>query len=330
VEAAADQLAQEFGATPDDIDDDLLVDLHAPSPRTVKVEPEEMTGPSWEEPTSRPLRSEPLGPGGRNLPAAVITAVALVALALITVALRRWAFALVAGGVVLVGQAELYATMQRRGHQPATALGLVMGALVMGAAYFKGEAAMLSMVALALMLSLLWYMAAAPKAREGALGNVACTLLGLIYVPLLAGYILLILTLASGRALMLSVLGLTFLYDAAAFFVGSFWGSRVLAPTISPKKSWEGLIGATVVTFPVAVAILPSIGPIGTWKHALAMALVVAVFAPLGDLAESMLKRDLGVKDMGSILPGHGGILDRIDSVLFVAPAAFYLLRLIF
>src|SRR2546430_2710770 len=150
VEAAADQLAQEFGATPDDIDDDLLVDLHAPSPRTVKVEPEEMTGPSWEEPTSRPLRSEPLGPGGRNLPAAVITAVALVALALITVALRRWAFALVAGGLVLVGQAELFATMQRRGHQPATALGLVMGGLVMGAAYFKGGGATVVMGGLAL------------------------------------------------------------------------------------------------------------------------------------------------------------------------------------
>ena len=89
----------------------------------------------------------------------------------------------------------------------------------------------------------------------------------------------------------------------------------------------EGLIGATAVTLLLASPI--SLGLVDSWSRAVALGLVVAVFAPLGDLAESVLKRDLGVKDMGSILPGHGGMLDRIDSVLFVAPAAFYFLRLI-
>ena len=114
---------------------------------------------------------------------------------------------------------------------------------------------------------------------------------------------------------------------AGAFF-GSFWGSRALAPTISPKKSWEGLLGATVIVYAIAIAFLPAIGPL-TLGSAVGLATVVILFAPLGDLAESMIKRDLGVKDMGSVLPGHGGILDRIDSALFVGIAAFYFLRLV-
>jgi phosphatidate cytidylyltransferase len=134
----------------------------------------------------------------------------------------------------------------------------------------------------------------------------------------------------SGRALMVTVIALAFVYDIAAYFFGSFWGSRALAPTISPRKSWEGLLGATAVTLALSVALIPSAVDYLTVVRAIGLAVVIIVFAPLGDLVESLIKRDLGVKDMGSILPGHGGILDRIDSVLLVAPAAFYYLRLIF
>jgi phosphatidate cytidylyltransferase len=336
VEEAADRLAADFGEArgPDEVEEELLAGIEEPEgPRTVKVGgPESLTGPTWEEPTSQPLMAEPgsAPEPGRNLPAAVLTAAVLAAAALISLALAKAAFAVVAGAVVLLGQAELYSTMQRKGHQPATALGLVIGGFTLAGAYLKGEQAMAFFLVLGLMLSFMWYMAAVPKAREGAIRNIASTMLGVLYVPFLAGFILLILAQAqSGRALMLAVLGLTFIYDIAAFLFGSFWGSRALAPTISPKKSWEGLFGATVVTFALAVAILPSIDPL-TLVRAVGLAIVVAVFAPLGDLAESTLKRDLGVKDMGSVLPGHGGVLDRIDSVLFVAPAAFYFLRLIF
>jgi phosphatidate cytidylyltransferase len=335
VEAAADRLAAEFGEArgPDEIEEELLAGIEeSEGPRTVKVGgPDSMTGPTWEEPTSQPLMAESGAPEpGRNLPAAVLTAAILAAAALISLALAKAAFAVVAGAVVLLGQAELYSTMQRKGHQPATALGLVIGGFTLAGAYLKGEAAMAFFMVLGVMLSFLWYMAAAPKAREGAIRNIASTMLGVLYVPFLAGFIMIILAQAqSGRALMLAVLGLTFIYDISAFLFGSFWGSRALAPTISPKKSWEGLFGATVVTFALSVAILPSIDPL-TLGRAVGLALVVAVFAPLGDLAESALKRDLGVKDMGSLLPGHGGVLDRIDSLLFVAPAAFYFLRLIF
>jgi phosphatidate cytidylyltransferase len=334
VEAAADRLAYEFrdAGEPDDVEKDLLSDLERPGPRTVRVGPEGLTGPTWEEPTSRVVMAEPapITPA-RDMPAALITAVVLAAAALISLAVSKAAFAAVAGLVVLLGQAELYGAMNKRGHQPATALGLVVGALILAGGYLKGEAAMLFFVGLGLVLSFLWYMAAAPKHREGAIGNIGTTMLGIVYVPFLAAYMLVVLSQPnSGRATMLAVLGLTFLYDVAAFVIGSFWGARALAPTISPRKSWEGLFGATVFTVTVAIAVLPSINPIDSVARAVGLAVIVVLFAPLGDLAESAIKRDLGVKDMGSILPGHGGVLDRIDSVLFVAPAAFYFLRLIF
>jgi phosphatidate cytidylyltransferase len=336
VEAAADQLAEEFRAGPDD---DILLALdrpleeERPAPRRIKVgEPESLMGPTWEEPSSRAIMGEPEAPrpSGRDVPAAIITAAGLAVLALITVLWRPWAFSIVAGVVVLVAQAELYATMKRRAIQPATALGLVVGGLVLAGAYFRGEQGMLLFVALALMGTMLWFMSAAPKARAGLMQSVGGTLFGVLYVPFLAAFVLLILIQQnSGENLMLAVLGLTFWYDIAAFAIGTLWGSRPLAPTISPKKSWEGLLGATIATFAVAIAILPSID-IVTPTIALELAAVVVVFAPLGDLAESAIKRDLGVKDMGSILPGHGGMLDRVDSALFVAPAAFYFFRLVF
>jgi phosphatidate cytidylyltransferase len=220
--------------------------------------------------------------------------------------------------------------MQRRGYQPATALGLVIGGLLLAAAYLRGEAGALTFVSFGLILTFFWYMAAHPRAREETLKNVSATMLGVVYLSLLASYALLLLSLPGGKALVLSVIGLTALYDVSAFAVGSFMGRRPLAPTISPKKSWEGLLGATIVTFIVGFALLPQIDPIrGSLTRAVAVSVVIVIFAPLGDLAESLLKRDLRVKDMGTVLPGHGGVLDRIDSILFVAPAVFYLLRLI-
>jgi phosphatidate cytidylyltransferase len=132
----------------------------------------------------------------------------------------------------------------------------------------------------------------------------------------------------TGRNLLLTVLGLTVLYDVCAYAIGSLWGNRPLAPTISPKKSWEGAVGATFVLLLVALAIVPSVEPF-TAARAVGLALVIAVTATLGDLVESALKRDLGLKDMGSLLPGHGGVLDRVDSILFAAPAAWYFLRLV-
>jgi phosphatidate cytidylyltransferase len=302
--------------------------------RTVRVGTgaEGLGGPSWQEPTTMEVGApEEHRAGGRDVPAAFLTGLVLAALAIGSIAIGPAAFAIVAGIIVLWAQGELYRALQKEHQQPATALGLVAGGLILAAGYFRGEAAMLSVFALSVVATFVWFMATPASHRRGTTGNVAVTVLGIGYVPLLAGYALALLDQTDGRALVLSVIALTFVYDTAAFVVGSWWGSRPLAPTISPKKSVEGAIGGTLVVIAVAIgAVAPFVETVSDpIARSVGLALVVAVFALLGDLAESLLKRDLGVKDMGSILPGHGGVLDRIDSLLFVAPAAFLFLRLI-
>jgi phosphatidate cytidylyltransferase len=295
------------------------------------VGPEGFGGPSWQEPTAIEVGAEPQRAGpGRDVPTAFITGIVLAGLAVGAILIGAGAFAIFAGVVVLFAQGEFYLAMQKRHYQPATALGLVSGALVLGAGYYRGENAMLAIVALSLFATFLWYMTVPPQHRANLVSNIAITMLGIAYIPLLAAYAIAVLNLPDGEGLALSIIGLTFVYDTAAFGVGYLWGSRPLAPNISPKKSWEGAIGASLVTMAVAVGVVsPLVDLLDTVGRSVGLAVVVALFAPLGDLAESLIKRDLGIKDMGGILPGHGGVMDRIDSVLFVAPAAFIYLRLI-
>ena len=300
--------------------------------RTVRVGAEGLGGPSWQEPTTLEVGadSERRAGAGRDVPLAFLTGLVLAAAALGAIALGAGPFAVLAGAIVLFAQGEFYLALQKRHYQPATALGLVSGALVLAAGYYRGEGAMIAMVALGTFASFLWYMTVPMPHRRNVVTNIALTVLGIVYIPMLAAYALAVLKLPDGRGLALSIIGLTIAYDIAAFGVGYFWGSRPLAPNVSPKKSWEGAIGATLVVIAVAVgAIAPSVGILDTVGRSVGLAVVVAIFAPLGDLAESVLKRDLGLKDMGSVLPGHGGLLDRIDAMLFVAPAAFMFLRLI-
>jgi len=308
----------------------LLGELEEPAVRTVRVGPEGLGGPSWQEPTTVEVGPDQEQGPGRNMQMAVLTGLGLAALALIAIWIGSAVFAILAGVVVLVAQGEFYFALQKRHYQPATALGLVAGALVMGAGYYRGEGAMLAVTVLGIFATFLWFMTVPAAHRRNVVSNIGLTVLGIVYIPLLAAYLLAVLDLPDGRGIALAILGLTIVYDSSAFAVGYFWGSRPLAPTVSPKKSWEGAVGATLVTIAVAVgAVAPSVSLLDTIGRSVGLAVVVAIFAPLGDLAESLLKRDLGLKDMGSILPGHGGVLDRIDSALFVAPAAFLFLRLI-
>jgi phosphatidate cytidylyltransferase len=335
IEAAAEHFAAGVRDTPDAVERDLLADLEGEEPpetETVTIAPPAPVpeGPSWQE-GAEAMVEEPAGgpPAGRNLTAAFasggLLAIAVLALLLI----GKGPFAWFAGGVVLLGQAELYAVMRSRRLQPATLLGLVCGAFILAGAYLHGPAAAPFGLALAMGLTVLWYMAAPAQFRRSTTVNVGATILGTVYVPFLASFALLLLGLPGdiGRNAFLVVVGLTVLYDVSAYAVGTLWGNRPLAPTISPNKSWEGAIGGTLVILIVALAIVPAIDPFQS-STAVGLALVIALVAPIGDLVESALKRDLGVKDMGTILPGHGGILDRIDAILFAAPAAYYFLLL--
>jgi phosphatidate cytidylyltransferase len=327
-----------------EVEDDILSDLDEDDgvPRTVVVGSEGLGGPSWQEPTSVEVGADldRRGPneGERDVPAAFLTGIVLAGVALGSLMIGKGAFAIVAAIVVLVAQGELFGVTVKQHQQPATAVGLVTGALMIAGAYYHGEAGILAMFALGVIATFLWFIAAPPAHRKGSITQIGVTVMNIAYVPLLASYLIVTLAIggSDGKALVVAVIGLTFIFDTAAFLVGSVWGGsyfqRPLAPSVSPKKSLEGLIGATLLTIIVAMALVPTfVGPFEDKKiETLLLAVVVAAAATLGDLAESLIKRDLGIKDMGSILPGHGGVLDRIDSLLFVAPAAFLLFRVIF
>jgi phosphatidate cytidylyltransferase len=330
-------LLSDLGA--DDVERDILSDLDEPAggARTVRVGAEGLGGPSWQEPTSMEVGADLDRQGGRDVPAAFATGLVLAAAAFGGLLLGKGAFAVVAALIVLVAQGELFGVMHKHHKQPATAVGLVTGALILWGAYDKGEGAVLGMFALGTMASLLWFMAVPAIHRKDTLVNVGLTTFNVAYIPVLGSFLLLTLSVGSdGRALVFAVIFLTFAFDTFAFVFGSIFGGslvqRPLAPDTSPKKSWEGLIAAVLMTVILSAAVVGVfVGPFEDQRvKTVLLGLVVSLAATFGDLSESLVKRDLGIKDMGSILPGHGGVLDRIDSLLFTGPAAYLLFRVLF
>ena len=229
------------------------------------------------------------------------------------------------------GAAEVFGVLRRAGYRPATLLGLTATVSVMVGAYLKGEAALPLVAALTTVFSFLWYLAGVVQAR--AVRNIGATLAGFMWVGFLGSYAGLLLNPATfphrhGEAYLLGALIATVSYDVGGFVLGSRLGRHPLAPRISPAKTWEGLIGGMLASLVLSAVIVSQIHP-WSFHDAVALGLVAAVVAPIGDLCQSLAKRDLGIKDMGTVLPGHGGLLDRIDAILFVLPATYYLVRVL-
>jgi phosphatidate cytidylyltransferase len=227
--------------------------------------------------------------------------------------------------LVLIAQGELYLAVRRAGHRPATSLGLVAGATLLIAAYRRGVGSVPVVLFLTLALAFVWH--AWGRSKDKALADMAVTILGVAYVPLLASFAAAALSRHDGRAVVLATIGAAAVYDICAYAGGRTWGRRPLAPRISPGKTREGALVASAGVIVATAVLAPLVGPWNVAEAALLGALV-SIVAPLGDLFESVLKRDLGLKDMGALLPGHGGVLDRIDAILFCVPASYLSLRL--
>jgi phosphatidate cytidylyltransferase len=268
------------------------------------------------------------GPGDRNVAISIATGVAIAVLA---VAVFRagpaWTLAL-ATVVVVLAAVEVFDVFRRAGYRPATLLALVAIGALMLAAYARGERALPLMLALMVIFTMLWYLGGVVRGRPTI--SLGITLLGFMWVGFLGSFAALMLRYPNreGIAFLGGAIIATVANDVGALFAGRQWGSAPMAADISPNKTWEGALGGTFATF-VACAILGWQSAVWDLGSGLALALVVSIVAPLGDLSESMIKRDLGVKDMGSLLPGHGGVLDRFDAILFVLPAVYYLVELL-
>ncbi|HHC08854.1 MAG TPA: hypothetical protein ENK55_09075 [Actinobacteria bacterium] len=246
---------------------------------------------------------------------------AALALAGLFVVSLLWRPVLVAFAVVVlvVTAGEFYRELMRERYRPVPLFGLigVVGA-ALGAVRF-GPVAIPVVLSLAAVGLLLFY--AVVPGREEPLTSFSSTLLVLAWVGGLAGFAFPILQAPDYRALALGVVGLVVAMDVAQYVVGRSIGRRRLAPVLSPKKTVEGLVGGVVVTLALG-ALVGFVRPFDLGSGLL-LGGVVAVFGPIGDLAVSSTKRAMGIKDMGSILPGHGGLLDRIDGLVFVLPAAW-------
>jgi phosphatidate cytidylyltransferase len=269
-------------------------------------------------------RREPGARAGRNLPLAILTGLLLAGVLIGSLVLSRPAFIVFLLGVVTLALLELLTVLRARATRPARPVVLAMGALLVVGAYLEGPAALSFGLLVTILAGFAWYLV--DRGRTEVTRNVAATVFAVVYVPFMAAH----LSLVVGRAdhyvgALLGYAALVVIYDTGAYATGATLGRRPIAPQVSPNKSWEGAIGATVVCLLAGAFLLPLWEP-WTLASGLVLAGATCVVAPLGDLSESMLKRDLAVKDMGSILPGHGGMLDRVDALLFMAPVLFYVL----
>jgi CDP-diglyceride synthetase len=232
--------------------------------------------------------------------------------------------------VILFAAAEAFAAFRTAKYHPATLLGLVAIASLMIETYNKGVSALPLVLVMLVGASFIWYLARVEPAADPVAG-LASTLFVVVWVGGFGSFAALLLdpTLfphRHGVAFLLSAIIVTVAADVASLLVGSAFGRHPLAPSISPNKSWEGFLGGAVAAVLVAVIVVHFIHP-WTISKALVLGVVVAIVAPLGDLSQSMIKRHLGVKDMSRLMPGHGGILDRVDGLLFVLPATYFVVK---
>ena len=255
--------------------------------------------------------------GSGNLVARVVTAVVLIA-ALGASLVWRPALLGLATAVFVIGAGEFYTALTRTGRHPIAAFGFAGIIAASVGAYVSGAVAITTAMVLVTTILLLYY--AVVPGRRDPVGNLGLTITVMVWVSL-GAYAMLIVVSDDWRPLVLGTVVVVAAMDIAQYFVGRAIGRHQLAPWVSPKKTVEGLIGGVIVALTIG-ALLHFVEPFEL-TSGLVLGVAVAVLAPMGDLAMSAAKRALDLKDMGSVLPGHGGFLDRIDGLLFVIPAAW-------
>ncbi|MFF4263320.1 phosphatidate cytidylyltransferase [Streptomyces virginiae] len=261
---------------------------------------------------------------GRDLRAAIGVGVGLGAVIFASLLIVKAVFVGVIVVAVVVGLWELTSRLQEQKGIKAPLVPLAVGGAAMViAGYVRGAEGAWVAMALTVLAVLVWRMTEPP---EDYLKDVTAGAFAAFYVPFLATFVAMLLTADDGAERVITFLLLTVVSDTGAYAVGWRFGKTKLAPRISPGKTREGLFGAVAFAMAAGALCMEFLIDGGSWWQGLLLGLAVAVSATLGDLGESMIKRDLGIKDMGTLLPGHGGIMDRLDSLLPTAPVVWLLL----
>ena len=276
-----------------------------------------------------PEPSEPSRGGkgtGSELATRVVTGVAMAAGGLLVLNAGPGPAAVLVSLIVALGVIELCGALRTQGYRPAGLVALLGSVGLVLGAYKGGESAFAGVAALVVPVTLLWYLAGVTRAKPAP--GIASTFLVFGYVGVMGGFAGLILARPDGIGLILGVVLCCVAYDIGGYLAGKRFGRSHIAPAISPNKTAEGLLAGMGASVVIGLILVGGISPWGRFSG-LALGAVVAVLAPLGDLCESLIKRDLEVKDLGGLLPGHGGVLDRFDAMLFALPAVYYLIKLL-
>ena len=289
-------------------------EVEVPVSTTESVGPDLVDGPA-----KKPGRA------GRDMVAAIGVGAGLGVVILLSLLVYRPAFLLVLGVAILVGVVELTRAL-RAGGVRAPLVPVLAGTVAMLAlAWTRGASGLVVAFLLTVLAVLLWRLGDGP---DGYLRDASAGVLVALYVPLLAGFAVLLLVPDDGAARVLAFIATVVGNDVGGFAAGVLFGKHPMAPSVSPKKSWEGMAGSVVACVLVATPIVTlALGGPG-WGGVL-FGVALAVSATAGDLGESLIKRDLGIKDMGQLMPGHGGIMDRLDSLLPSAAVAYLLLSVV-
>ncbi|WP_448609668.1 phosphatidate cytidylyltransferase [Geodermatophilus sp. URMC 60] len=293
-------------------------------PGTTAIEPPTSTTESI-GPDLVPTPTKKPGRAGRDMVAAIGVGLGLGAVILVSLLVYRPAFLLVLGAAILTGVVELTRAL-RAGNARAPLVPLLVGTVAMIAlAWTRGASGLVVAFLLTVLAVLLWRLGEGPV---GYLRDASAGVLVALYVPLLAGFAVLLLVPDDGAARVLAFIATVVGNDVGGFAAGVLFGKHPMAPSVSPKKSWEGMAGSIVACVLIATPIVTlALG--GPWWGGVLFGVALAVSATAGDLGESLIKRDLGIKDMGQLLPGHGGIMDRLDSLLPSAAVAYLLLSVV-
>ncbi|GHJ56029.1 hypothetical protein Nm8I071_53360 [Nonomuraea sp. TT08I-71] len=270
-------------------------------------------------PTVQPKTSR----AGRNLPAAIGVGLALGAAIVVPLFFYLPAFLAVIAAAVAIGSWEMARAVRRSGAHPPLVPLVAGGVITIGLAWFAGPDALCLGLLVTVLGTMIWRLGDGPGNYQRDL--TAATLIA-VYVPFLGGFAAMLAAAPDdGHLRVLVTLVAVVLSDTGGYAAGVAFGKHPMAPTISPKKSWEGFAGSVTAAAAGSALLLWLLLDVAPWWGAL-FGMAISVAAVLGDLAESMIKRDLGVKDMSNLLPGHGGLMDRLDSILFAVPTAYLLL----
>ena len=277
------------------------------------------------------------GRAGRDLPAAITSAVVLLAAIIASLVFWKTAFMLIVAAAVVVAAWELRKGFLAKGMDLPEQPLMLGGAVMVTVAYFFGANALVTATAVTALVIMLWLLR---RGVDGYVMNATASVFTLVYVPFLGSFVALMLaedghpgwtdTWDYGVLGILTFILVTIASDIGGYVAGVLFGKHPMAPVISPKKSWEGFAGSTLSCVAAGWALVVFVLE-GDWWVGVCLGLIAVVMATLGDLCESVIKRDLGIKDMSQIIPGHGGLMDRLDSLLAtIAPIWLLLHYLVF